>query len=407
MKNARKFLLLVILFVTPIVTVMAAGELLLRAAPELIGLSLLDRFPKEIKSRVAARLGLPNQFDHNVIRSAERHFPGPDIYLPKPNSRYQQLMQAEDVNVGATEDVRVDDFGFCNTTPVLGQYDIVVVGGSIPNCIGVLSKDTFPAMVGQMLGRSAYNLTLNGGGPFEYDEILSRELARLKPRLVIMMFAEANDLWDCRKSQEFAAGKASSTRYDKEWPWPFTSSLALSFIKAGMEVGIKSLRAKGQPDFTYSVATREGRVNLNVGNRDTYELDDAKSLSAGQLSPNVCEPALKAFLELSRQYHFKPAVMPIPAPYNLYYQSVAFKDPAFRELMSEYGAAQRSWLSTQSGTLGFELIDAYGVLSAEASRSELLYFPVNNHPTVAGHRNFAKRAVPMVKLILENLLPKQ
>lgn len=400
----RRLLLGITAIVIPLILVLAVAEVALRIQPSLIGVALLDRFPTNLKSEIASRLGLPTGADFRLVPSAERFDKGPDLFLPKPNSQSMLPPEVADAALGAIDRRESDERGFCNPPGKLsgGSADLVVIGGSVPSCVGVDANGLFATLLGPTSGLRTYDMTVGGVGPYEYVEVLRRFGMALKPRIVVMAFSEANDLRDCKRYEDHLAGKKYTHRLKREWSWPFNMSYALSFLKSGGEFAVRTVKRGLGEDFTYTVEVLGKRRPMNIRNGDKDELEAAKAFAQGLLSVSICEPALSAFAQLGKENGFLPVVMATPAAHTVYRRSVLFKNPEFGPLLGTFDDSQRDWLAKNAARIGYRYIDIVEELQIRAASSPLLYFPSNAHLTVDGHKLLAEIIGPKLKQILEN-----
>jgi hypothetical protein len=382
----------------PVILVLAMAEVLLRLNPSLIGLALLDRFPAALKSSIASSLGLPSKTEYDVIPSASRHDKGSDLYLALPNASYFTPAEPADKVAGAIESFTVDAKGYCNPPAKSAgpAPQLLILGGSVPSCAGVDAASVFTSQLANVTGLSTYDMTVGGVGPYEYVEVLRRDGLALKPTAVVMAFSEANDLRDCQRHEDHIAGRIRTSRNAREWGFPFSSSYALSFVKAGIQVTAKQLKASSVDDFTYTLTLGAKSQPMNIRNGDQDELQSARAVAEGKISPSLCEPALVDFVSLARKHGFKPIVMATPASYVVYEETLRYDDAKLGALMSGYGFAQRKWLAENAERIGYTFVDPVPAMKKIAETAELLYFPSNAHLTIAGHRALAETIAPLI-----------
>ena len=401
----RRFLIGITAMIIPIILLLLLVETALRINPSFIGIALLDRFPASLKSNIARQLDLPTSAEFRVVSSVERYDKGPELLTPKPGARYMLPPEPADAAAGAINYFEVDERGFCNQPGILmdGTPDVIVIGGSVPSCAGVDASGVFTTLLGPASGLRTYDMTVGGVGPYEYVEVLRRFGLDLKPRMVIMAFSEANDLRDCKRYEEHRAGHGRSSRLQRDWGWPFTSSYALSFLKAGVEVSVRSIKAGVGDDFTYSVEVLGKRQPMNIRNGDRDELESARALAEGRLSVSICEPSLSAFVQLARENKFVPVILATPAAYTAYGKSVEFKTAGFGPLMKDFDEKQRAELAANAERIGYIFIDPVKDIQDKAVTLPLLFLPSNAHLTVAGHKLLAETVGPKLQQILDSL----
>jgi hypothetical protein len=281
----------------------------------------------------------------------------------------------------------------------LPSVAVVTVAGSVPNCSSVEGRQVFSAQLGDLLSTSSYNLAVPGVGPYEYNEVLSRYVDDLKPRVVIFAISEANDLRDIQRYHDHVAGKERDRK--GKLGGPFRYSYVLAFVKAGIEALVRQASASSRPDFRYSVNSGGERIAMNIGNGDGDELRSAQDLLAGKLSPDFYEAPLRRFVDLSKQYNFVPVVIYVPAAYTVYQPGIAFEDPSISEAMAAYSKIQSDWLADEAALIGYRFVDATSALQAKGPEAPLLYFPSDMHLTAAGHRALAEAVQGEVSAALD------
>ena len=396
----KHYLLNVAVLAIVAVVMLLGGEVLFRSSPSLIGIPVIERMHPELRSRIAAQLKLPTLNDYDVISSVERFDHGPDLYLLKSNQSYFRPVDKVDEAAGAIDTTTTDYRGFCNplSAATFKSFDIVTVGGSVPNCSMVGGEKVFSNQLGNILLMPSYNLTVDAVGPYEYNEITERYYDELVPRVVVYAISESNDLRDCVRYLEFVEGKTGD-RHSK-LGGPFRISYVLAFLKSSIEVLYKNISAAFGPNFRYTVKVQGRDVKMNVTNGDLDELKSAERLRDGTIKPDLYAVPLNEFVKFARQRRFAPLIMYIPATYTIYQNSIKFEDESIAELMRTYSQAQRDWLEENAKRLGYEFFDPTEFLRERALTSPPLYFPSDMHPTSAGHRALAEAIAPTISKII-------
>ncbi|MEP7171927.1 MAG: hypothetical protein ABI705_00425 [Aestuariivirga sp.] len=387
-----------------VVTLVAllAGEAMFRLVPSLIGIAVIDRMHPELRSQIAAQLKLPTNDDYIILPSAKRTDHGPDLFLTKPNWSYFRPADDIDKLVGAVDTTTTDFRGFCNSQSIASDktFDVVTVGGSIPNCDLVVGENVFANQLGNILSVPSYNLTVHGVGPYEYNEVIKRYYADLQPRIVIYAISEANDLRDCIRYLEFVSGKRGDR--NSRLGGLFRVSYALAFIKGSIEVLYKRLSTAVGPNFRYSVKVLGTTVNMNAANGDLDELKSALKLQEGEIQPDLYTEPLTEFVKFARQSQFVPLVVYVPTAYTVYQNTIEFQDESLENLMREYSKVQQDWLAKNSKQIGYAFVDPTVDMQQRASTGPLLYFPSDLHPTPAGHKALAETIAPTVFKLLSD-----
>ena len=372
---------------------LALFETALRISPGLISLPFLAKFDPNLRASIAAASGLPTAREYRILSNAERKDKGRDIALFEPNATYLWPADTADREAGALEVQTSDSYGFCNPK---GAYeaaplDVLVLGGSVPSCTGVQPDQTFAAQLGRITGLKTYNMTVGGVGPDDYVEVLRAHGLALKPRMVVMAYAESNDVRDCKLHKAFVTkGEGRTVERPSSAFNPMRYSYALNFLYAGSNAVVKSLRRKTAEDFRFS-ATVEGKpFAFNIRNGDLDELKLARELLADPAQVEACRPALTEFVALARTNNFLPVVMLVPAAYTAYGATTRFNDPSIAPAMTALHTTQRDWLAKEAATLGYTFIDETGAYTQAINGKPAAFFPSNVHFSAFGQEALAQ-----------------
>ena len=401
----RKFLFGATAVLLVLTMTLAVMELVLRLTPSLMSVSVIGRMHPDLRSEIAGLLGLPVQEDFAVIKSEDRLDKGPDLHLMKPNRDFYRPVDPIDLAFGAVDTVRADARGSCNPadTDGIAEFDVITLGGSVPNCSSVGGKNVFSTVLGRVLGASSYNMTIPGVGPYEYNEVLAQFGQELNPRLAIFAVSEANDLRDSQRYLDYRGSGGGGPK--QKAGGPFRVSYVLGFTKASIELLAKQVSASTKPDFRYSVRAGGADVKMNVSNGDIDELKSAQRMAAGELTADLYADPLKRFVELSRSSGAIPIVMYVPAAYTVYQDNAKFEDTSLAPLMANYSNVQRNWLADNASTIGYQFVDPTAALQLAAVSAPLLYFPSDLHLTAAGHEALARAVADDVRSALAGANP--
>jgi hypothetical protein len=380
-------------------------ECVLRAAPELIGLPFLARYERGLQVSIAQRLGLPVADSYRVLKSADRADKGRDISLFQPNATYLWPADAADREAGALESQSADAYGFCNPKGAYQQapVDVLVIGGSVPSCTAVMPEETFAAQLGTKLAVKSYNMTVGGSGPNDYVEVLRAHGLQLKPRLVILAYAESNDIRDCLLHEEFVANPlpANPVQENGSALNPMTWSYALNFVHAGGATVVKSFKRSAAENFRYQVTVQGAPYELNTRNGDLDELDLARKLQTNPDLIESCRKPLAEFVTLANANNFKPVVMLVPAAYTAYGEATKFNGPDIAPVVKNMHVRQVEWLAENAATIGYEFVDPTNEYTRAISSTPPAYLPSNVHFTAEGQKTLAQTLAPRVKKLLE------
>ena len=401
----REFLVRTITVAATVMVMLLLAEGLLRLAPSLIGIAALERFEPALRVEIVTRLGLATRADRNIIPSEQRSDKGPDLKLHWPNRRYVRPVDDADLAVGGADSFETDALGFCNPLEILPRKPIhaLTIGGSIPNCAATTAADNYTVRLGELLQINSYNLAVPGTGPYDYLETLRRFGGNLSPKIVVMTIAEADDLRDIERFHKFKTKKAKKPKPARESGSKFgifSTSYALAFLKAGIELTVKTIREGMGLNFRYSVLVQNKRTALNIHNGDVYELQLAHRVSEGKVSPALYEDSVLQFAALAEKMGFIPLVVLVPAVYTVYADTIEYEDKKIAPVMRAYSDMQRKWLADNSDRLGVKFFDSTAKMRELSKARPLLFFPSNVHLTAEGHKALAEAVAPAV----ENLL---
>ncbi len=374
-------------------------EIVLRAAPNLLPLAVLEQYEPDLRGRIARSLKLPTRKDTRLV---PRHDGGPAdrLWVYQPGVEVTWAMDEP----GIQKVVRMDGLGFCNPAAApgtSGPADIVVLGDSFAFCTAVDSSATWAARLGEELDRPVYNLGLPSRGPYEYLELLRTFGLAKRPRVVIMTIYEGNDLRDAVvfASSNGGAGHFDALPCDVEGGFckavtAFRSapvvrdSYALGFVPA-LVLRLSLLARRSEIDFRYAVTLADGTsLSLNSRNGDRDEVAFARALVDGSLDLSVFGDAMADFAELSREHGFTPVLVYVPAAYTAYGAAATFEEPAIERTMRDFSDRLRDWFAQEALREGMVFLDTTERLTAAAmasSSSSPIYFPVNVHLAPTGH----------------------
>jgi lysophospholipase L1-like esterase len=391
------------LTVVSVALVFALAEGVLRAWPGLIGREVLLEFDRELRARVADRLGLPLKQARRCLAPDERRDGGPELCLMAPAAEVRQEADPEDRALGALEVLPQDARGFCNPPAVAARThaDVVAVGDSFTWCTAVAADRTWPAQLEARTGLAVYDLGVPGVGLHEYVEVLDRFGLPLAPRVVVVGLYGGNDLRDALRFAEHRARGDRPRREGGKGPLAalLRHSYAANFASASFEVLAQRL-TRPAIDFSYEIEQGGRRVAMNPGAGDLDEVRTARSLAAGEIDPALWAEPLGRLAALAGAHDFRVVVAYLPSAYAAYAPAVHFSDPAVGAEVTALDEAQRRALSALADRHGIAFVDCTPALRAAVPDAELAYFPGNLHPTAAGHALLAACVAPAVEAAL-------
>jgi hypothetical protein len=292
-----------------------------------------------------------------------------------------------------------DAYGFCNPP---GAYeaapvDVLVLGGSVPSCTGVKPEQTFAAQLGKVTGLKTYNMTVGGTGPDDYVEVLNAFGLALKPRVVVMAYAESNDVRDCKLHKAYVTtGEGKEVERPNSALNPMAYSYALNFLYASGSAVVKSLKRGAAEDFRFTATVQGHDAAFNIRNGDLDEPALARDLQANPDEVEECRRPLERFVTLARANNFVPVVMLVPAAYTAYGDTTRFSDPAIAPAMAALHGTQRDWLAQQATSIGYVFTDETQAFTAAISGAPAAFFPSNVHFSAPGQEALARTYAPAI-----------
>jgi GDSL-like Lipase/Acylhydrolase family len=396
---AGQLSLLYYLVILPLsVLILVEGSL--RFFPAAIPLPILLRFNGELRSNIAARLGLPTHQKINKITDPET---GVKLSLHLPNTVINKPVDPIDVEYGATNVVTTDKFGFCNSEAVASsdQIKILAVGDSFTWCTALTTEQAWPARLGKLLKVPVYNAGLKGANPKQYAGISGYMLEKINPGLLIIAIYGGNDLRGYSES-ELKQAKIKPIKVLKKIKnsWLGRNSYAFNTIVGTID-WLKNSDTGGQNsindiDFTYT-APNNGNIRLNVFNNDVDEVMLARDLLSRKVSPEVWSRDIDTITTLASKYHAQLLIAYIPPAY-ITYSPVLFQDQNIAHDVMSAHQLQVEYLAKTLRERRVTFVDTTPFLQ-QTSRSshQPLYFPGNVHLTERGNEAVATALAPTVR----------
>jgi len=391
-------------------------EIMLRALPELVPLSLLVRFEQGVRTEIAQARNFPTG---DVMRDLPRQDGGPPLRLYPPFGHISTTQQ----DTETPDPAPLDGNGFCNPDHALAtaeRIDVAAIGDSFTYCTAVPPQNMWPAQLALRTGLTVYNLGRPSSGLYEYLEMYRVFLAPKSPRLVVMNVYEGNDLRDAVRYHAYVAdGRERSTDQAgrREAKAVRNAVGRISYAYNLIATAVVSLReslssrkkSKGDDpeknvDFRYAVQFPDGKVEFNPDNNDRDEVVYARRLVSGELSVALFDKALQRFAAMAREGGFQALVIYSPSAYTAYARHVRFADPDLQVVMPKYSAMLRSYFAAGAQRFGYRFLDLTPLLQSEierAGKDRLLYFPRNVHYTSAGSTAIANWLAPVTQEMLK------
>lgn len=106
-----------------------------------------------------------------------------------------------------------DAWGFRNAG-VPEKADIVCIGDSMTYGVTAMARESWPAVLGKLRGRTVYNMGLGGYGPLQYLHLLRTRAADLHPGIVIVGLYFGNDFLDAYNAVRYNANWSAYGKLD-------------------------------------------------------------------------------------------------------------------------------------------------------------------------------------------------
>jgi hypothetical protein len=270
-------------------------------------------------------------------------------------------------------DVKYDHNGFRNQLD-LKRADTVVIGDSFVEGLTVRNEELMTSVLAQLRGEVVANLGQSAYGPLEEVVVLKRYGLPLRPRTVVWMFFEGNDLQDVTGYRQAMRNPPNFWRAFVARS--FTGS-ALHEIKYFVSPPVKLPGARrsailqipnGQEVVVYFVYPSRPIVN-----EDLTAFDDAVRTLANAQRLLAAQGSRLVFV-------FVPSKFRVFRPYSRFSEASECRNWALNDMSKRFESALAS-ISPEIGYLDLtpRLVDA-------VERGILPYYPDDEHWSPEGHR---------------------
>ncbi|HSK76883.1 MAG TPA: hypothetical protein VLQ45_10535 [Thermoanaerobaculia bacterium] len=271
---------------------------------------------------------------------------------------------------------RYDRHGLRNAVDV-EKAEVVVIGDSFIEGIGVAEKDLVTTRLGEELGRTVANIAQAWYGPQQELELLRRYGLPLHPRVCVWAFFEGNDLWDvARYKAVLPEWPALSRSKSSFWPRSFTRN------------GTAALRRLTRPDETAPdpeplsgvFRRRDGEEVRMVFWDGGHWLSKEDEAALGDLRGIV-----RSACRLCRDHEAGFLFVFIPSKYRVYRDIASFEAHAAPLYWVVNDLPQRLAEIVRDEAPGAGFLDLTPAFREEARQGVQLYFDYDNHWTPEGH----------------------
>lgn len=270
-------------------------------------------------------------------------------------------------------DLKYDHNGFRNDTD-LGSADLVVIGDSMVEGQTLATAELTTSLLARWQGKTVSNLGQYGFGPQQELIVLKRYGLPLKPRLVVWMFTETNDLRDTLSYREIVV---------KNRPNYWNFFLQRSFTR----VVYRSLMRLGAPPKP-SGENRFGVLTTSKGKpRKLYFTFDSHSLAADDLDAlNEVNRIIQTADKLSADQGARLVFVFVPDEFRVFRDFCRFPEESEcrKWELSDLPERMRESVSHMSPPVGY--VDLTPALKEGVKQGVLPYYTDDIHLTPDGDR---------------------
>jgi hypothetical protein len=291
-----------------------------------------------------------------------------------------------------------DALGFRNPD-VPERVDVLAIGDSQTYGVSAPARESWPAWLARMSGRSVYNLALGGYGPPDYHHLLREIGLGLAPEVVVVGFYFGNDL---PRAGRFAEDRPQASRAlrDREDPrrlgelrtWLAAHSVLYQAAKYELPLLVNGLRFREAAGRDAAIAL-EHPVSRTVLTPDVRlrALDQQRPRNRRGLEATLAE--LDAIQSLCRERSLRCLTLLIPTKESVYgelaRESLDPESYARLARLVEEEQRVREALVRHLEARGHEWVDALPALRAAAGTRRLYAASSDGHPSGEGYRVIA------------------
>ena len=281
--------------------------------------------------------------------------------------------------------VKYDGNGFRNETD-LETTDIVVIGDSYVESPMLPTQALMTSVLSDLHGSTVANLGISGYGPQQELVVLERYALKLRPKTIVWVFYEGNDLADAREYDEKLRAFANSGFLELR--------LKSSFVRNASAAVLRMIQGRGMQECTphQDLQKMYGTVRNQGGQSRVYFMDHASGLPLQETeSLSKTRSALEAAYQLCREHGIRLVVAFAPEAYRVYQglpNLFKVSDEVKRWEVNDLPERFRSIVAEVSADIDY--VDLSPFLKAEAERGIPVFLPDDSHWTPEGHQVVAK-----------------
>ncbi len=282
-------------------------------------------------------------------------------------------------------DVRYDHNGFRNQTD-LASADIAVIGDSFVESPQTPHDVLMSTVLGRLENATVANLGISGYGPQQELIVLKRFALPLRPKTVVWMFYEGNDLNDIQRYEESqrltGEPRASQSVLSRLWTRSFMNNLLTTAIR--LRDGCQTSSNIGE--YYALVMDAQGRETRQYFIADLFSAPAKESEALA-----ITRASLSAAYQLSRQHDFRLVVVFAPTEYRVYSNApsvIEFSEKTKEWRPSNLPSRLRSMVADIAPQIDF--VDLTPVFQDEVARHGQPFLLDDTHWSDAGHALVAR-----------------
>ncbi|QPD03657.1 MAG: hypothetical protein Nkreftii_001431 [Candidatus Nitrospira kreftii] len=316
------------------------------------------------------------------------------LYKPKPHQTLK--MQVHRGNIGEVLclpphpeepfDLIYDKNGFRNEED-LTSADIAVIGDSYVESQMMPGSLLATTRLAELTKLTVANLGQSGYGPQQELVVLKRHGLSLRPKTVVWVFYEGNDLLDARAyANQVASLKATWGRVDSFWYRSFTKN-SLAWMTRSLRTCVPNQNEKPQAARTTVLDSEGNKHKLYVKGRSVSITLTKQELDDLQKTVSVLEEAHR----LVQEEGARLMVVFAPVAYRVYHEITDFEGVgggATRWDVNDLPDRLRGIVAEISSDIDY--LDLTPALRSAARNNTMVFLDDDTHWTAEGHRVVAE-----------------
>lgn len=316
------------------------------------------------------------------------------LYKPKPHQTLK--MQVHRGNIGEVLclpphpeepfDLIYDKNGFRNEED-LTSADIAVIGDSYVESQMMPGSQLATTLLAELTKLTVANLGQSGYGPQQELVVLKRHALSLRPKTVVWVFYEGNDLLDARGyANKLTDLKATWGRVDSFWYRSFTKN-SLAWLTRSLRTCVPNQHEKPQAARTTVVDSEGKKHKLYVKGRSVSVTLTKQELDDLQKTVAVLEEAHRVV----QQGGARLMVVFAPVAYRVYHEITGFEGVgggATRWDVNDLPDRLRGLVAELSPDIDY--LDLTPALRSAARNNTMVFLHDDTHWTAEGHRVVAE-----------------